>query len=217
MIWRDCSLKLKAFSLITIIAVTFIFRQPVHKSRMYSSWESSWLGSEKIQSHLLKNYVHKYWCIIASLCYSDITWASCCPNSPAIGLINWGRATHICVSKLTVIASDNGLSPGRRQAIIWNNVGILSIGLLGTNFSEILIEIFTFSFKKMRLEVSSAKWRPFCLGLNVLSLSRGDVESVPMSWCYRNAYREDNTLPDTLISKEQRSMSVGNIWFQIAN
>ena len=83
-------------------------------------------------------------------------------------LTHWGRATHICASKLTIIASDNGLSPGRSQAIIWNNAGIVSIGLLGTNFSEIFIEILTFSFKKMRLKVSSAKWRPFCLGLNVL-------------------------------------------------
>ena len=37
------------------------------------------------------------------------------------------------------IGSDNGLSPGRRQAIIWTNVGILLIEPLGTNFSEILI------------------------------------------------------------------------------
>ena len=81
---------------------------------------------------------------------------------------HWGRVTHICVSKLTIIASDNGLSPGRRQAIIWNNAVILSIRLLGTNFSEILIEILTFSFKKMYLKISSGKRRPFCLGLNVL-------------------------------------------------
>ena len=80
----------------------------------------------------------------------------------------WGQMTHICVSKFTIIVSDNGLSPVGRQAIIWNNAGILSIGLLGTNFSEIFIEILTFSFTKMRLKVSSAKWRPFCLGLNVL-------------------------------------------------
>ena len=59
-------------------------------------------------------------------------------------LTHWGRATHICVRKLTIIASDNGLSPGRRQAIIWNNAGILSNGLLGTNLSEILIKILTF-------------------------------------------------------------------------
>ena len=84
-------------------------------------------------------------------------------------LTHWGRVTHICVSRLTIIASDNGLSPGRRQAIIWTSAGILSIGPLGTNFSEILIAIITFSFKKMRLKVSSAKWRPCCLGFNVLN------------------------------------------------
>ena len=65
--------------------------------------------------------------------------------------------------------SDNGLSPGRRQAIIWTNAGILLIGPLGSNFSEILIEILTFSFKKIHLNMSSAKWRPYCLGLNVLT------------------------------------------------
>ena len=82
-------------------------------------------------------------------------------------LTHWGRATHICVSRLIITGSDNGLSPGRRQAIIWTNAGILLIGPLGTNFSENSIEILTFSFTKMRLKVSSAKWRPFCLGLNV--------------------------------------------------
>ena len=84
-------------------------------------------------------------------------------------LTHWGRVTHICVGKLTIIGSDNGLSPERRQAIIWNNAGILFIGPSWTNFSEILIEIHTFSFKKMHLKISSVKWRPFCLGLNVLS------------------------------------------------
>ena len=83
-------------------------------------------------------------------------------------LSHWGRVTHICVSKQTIIGSDNGLSPGRRQAIIWTNAGILLIGSLGTNFSEISIEIRIFSFKKVGLKVSSAKRRPFCLGLNVL-------------------------------------------------
>ena len=80
-------------------------------------------------------------------------------------LTHWGRVTHICVSDLTSIGSDNGLSPGRRQAIIRTNAGILSIRPLWTNFSECLVEIIIFSFKKMRLKVSSAKRRPFCLGL----------------------------------------------------
>ena len=68
-----------------------------------------------------------------------------------------GRVTQICVNKLTIIGSDNGLSPGRRQAIIWTNDGILLIGPLRTNFSEILIEIWTFSFKKTYLKMSSGK------------------------------------------------------------
>ena len=51
-----------------------------------------------------------------------------------------------------MIGSDNGLSPGRHQAIIRTNVGIMLIGPFGTNFSEILIEILTFSFKKMYFE-----------------------------------------------------------------
>ena len=76
--------------------------------------------------------------------------------------------THICISDLTIIGSDNGLSPGRRQAIIRTNAGILLIRPSGTNFSEILIEILIFSFKKMPLKISYAKRRPFCLGLNVL-------------------------------------------------
>ena len=57
------------------------------------------------------------------------------------------------------------------QAIIWTNDGILLIGPLGTNFSEIIMEIQTFSLKKIRVKMSSGKCRPICLGLNVLSLS----------------------------------------------
>ena len=80
----------------------------------------------------------------------------------------WGQVTHICVSKLTIIGSDIGLSPGGRQAIIWTNAGILLIGPFGTNFNETSIDIHTFSFKKIHLKLSSGKWQPFCLGLNVL-------------------------------------------------
>ena len=49
-------------------------------------------------------------------------------------LTHWGRVTPICASKLTIIGPDNSLPPGRRQAIIWTNAGILlirtSIGIL---------------------------------------------------------------------------------------
>ena len=89
--------------------------------------------------------------------------------TPANELTHWGRVTHIFVKKLTIIGSNNGLSPSGHQAILWTNAGILLMGPLGTNFNEILIEIHTFSFKKMHLKISSVKWRPFCLGLNVLT------------------------------------------------
>ena len=75
------------------------------------------------------------------------------------------------LSKLTITVSDNGLSPNRRQAIIWTNAGILFIRPLGINFSEISIEIDIFSFAKMHLKMSSGKnvvRQPSCLGLNVL-------------------------------------------------
>ena len=80
--------------------------------------------------------------------------------------------THICVGKLITIGSDNVLSPGRRQAVIWTNAAILLIGPLGTNFGEILIALEAFSFNKMHLKISSAKWRSFCLGFKVLIVSK---------------------------------------------
>ena len=40
---------------------------------------------------------------------------------------------HICVGNLTIIGPDNGMSAGRRQAIIWTNAGILLTEPLGTN------------------------------------------------------------------------------------
>ena len=98
-------------------------------------------------------------------------------------LTHWGRVTHICVSNLTIISSD-GLLPGRRQAIIWSNAGILLIRSLGTNFSEILSKIHTFSFKKMHFIMSSAKWRQVCLSLNVLSLDALIMVSVQTSFAH---------------------------------
>ena len=94
---------------------------------------------------------------IQSVPLDDFVLFCCgCTNS------HWGRVTHICVGNLTIFGPDNGLSPGRRQAIIWTNAGILLIGPWGTNFSEIVIGIHTFSFKKIHLKMPSAKWHPFC-------------------------------------------------------
>ena len=123
-------------------------------------------------SELFMHLISKSYCLFATgrqcltsglLCNGLIYWCS------VSVLTHWGWVTHICVSKLTIIGSDNGLSPGRRQAIIWTNDGILLIRTLGTNFSEIVSEIHSFSFKKMHLKMSSAKWCLFCLGLNELT------------------------------------------------
>ena len=107
--------------------------------------------------------------------------------------------THICVRKLTNIGSNNGLSPGRRQAIIWTNAAILLIGPLGTNFSEFLIVIHTCSFNKMHLKMSSAKWHPFCLGLNVLKCQEVQVSTWP---CF---YQTGSTWPMDQGSARERS------------
>ena len=122
---------------------------------------------------------------------------------------HWGRVTHICISrcisKLTTIGSDNGLLPDRLQAIIWTNAGILLIRPLGTNFSEIIVEILTFSFTKMGLKVSSAKWQPFWPGIDELN----ELQRLAVDWqqWYQNSslsstYRKASYISRTLVSNK---------------
>ena len=88
------------------------------------------------------------------------------------------------------IGSDNGLSPIRRQAIIWTNAGLLSIGPLGTNFSEVLIKIQNW----MHLKMSSAKWRPFCpVGGWVNGITR--IHVTHMHWSTSNVHWLEWSLP----------------------
>ena len=73
---------------------------------------------------------------------------------------------HICIGKLTILGSDNGLSPGRRQAILWTNAEVFLVGLSGKNFSEILIKIQTFLLKNTFenvCEMVSISSRPECV------------------------------------------------------
>ena len=122
----------------------------------FLGWRENWLNIWLSYSTLVRLGMIK-------IIFAEYTWLYL--------LTHWGRVTHICVIKLTIIGSVNDLAPERRLAIIWTNGGILSIGPLGTNFNEILIKIHTFSPKKMPLKTSSAKRRPFCLGLNVSNMS----------------------------------------------
>ena len=91
-------------------------------------------------------------------------------------LWNGFQKAEWCVYVSVNQSANNGLSPARQQVIVCTNAGILSIGPLGTIFSEILIIIHIFSSKKAHLQVSSVKCRPFCLGLNVL------MQVTPTSW-----------------------------------
>ena len=58
-------------------------------------------------------------------------------------------------------------------AFILTNGAILLIWPPGTKFNEMLIEIHAFLVMKIHLKISSAKWRPFCLGLNELKHPEG--------------------------------------------
>ena len=79
------------------------------------------------------------------------------------------RLPNHSYSKVNYIIYDIMLdAPGRRQVIISTNAGILWIGVIWTYFNVVLIEIHIFSFKKIHLKMSYEKWRPFCLGVNVL-------------------------------------------------
>ena len=100
-------------------------------------------------------------------------------------LAHWGRLTHICASNINIIGSENDLSPGRRQTIFWTNDGILLFGPLGTNFTEILIEIHIFPFKKVHLKKSSAKWRPFVLASMCFTLI---MKWMSVEWEYMCVY-----------------------------
>ena len=131
-------------------------------------------------------YIQSFVFIVVCAWTSCWTWSSCwwleMPwHLCDITVKNWRNwlkfnssppSAHICVSKLGSIASGNGLSPVRHQAITWTHADLLSIRPLETNFSEIWIKIPNFSFKKMHLKMSSAqKWRPFCPGDELMVLS----------------------------------------------
>ena len=110
----------------------------------------------------------------------------------------WGRVTHICVSKLTIIGSDNGLSPSRRQAIIVTNAGILLIGPLTTSSSEMLFEIHMSSFKKKHLKMLSGKMaaillRPRCVNLMLCDVS-WEMVKYYLAWLFRFGSRRGKWL-----------------------
>ena len=97
---------------------------------------------------------------------TNLTWLSIAyhiHNSFVAGqytCINSLRTDNAYIRRwISHIDTDNGQ--------IWNNGDFLSIGPIGINFSETVLEM-QLSLKKMHSKISSAKRLPFCLGLNSL-------------------------------------------------
>ena len=124
------------------IFVAFI---DLHASQLRSKLQ--WNFSQKSYIFIHENTFKNVGCEIAAILYRP----QCVNSSPP-------SATS-CVPS---IGSDNGLSPIWCQAITWTIAGLLLIGHLETNFSEIQIKIQNLSFMNMHLKLS--KWLPFCLG-----------------------------------------------------
>ena len=125
------------------------------------------------------------WSVVAPECVTFFYVESVqLPQTPSnYGLTHWGRAKHICASKLTRIGWDNGLSPGRSQAIIWINVGLLPIETLGTNFSEIFSEMHFIqenTFENAVCEMAAVLSRPQCVSRIVVATNRKSY----VSRCY---------------------------------
>ena len=71
----------------------------------------------------------------------------------------------------------SGLWPARQGVIAWNNASYdvyvyVYIYILSVILFEINLNFLNFSLKNKHLSMSSAKWRPFCSGLNVLTITR---------------------------------------------
>ena len=159
--------------LITHSRILLFLSADLWPERPYTGKSSGCFWSSFTDHHTFITWVicscwifHKF--VISNMCVKQKCCLQYVFNILLSPQTHWGLVTHICIIELTIFGSDNGLLPVWDQAIIWTNAGILLIGPLGTNFSEILIEILTVSFKKMCLRGSSAKRQPFCLNFNVL-------------------------------------------------
>ena len=122
------------------------------------------------------NIKHTVQAFLGACCtfFLAILWQALYLFDAASYLTYWGRDTHMCVSNLVIICLDNGVSPGRRQAIISTNADIFLIRPLTSHFSQRFVEII-FLFKKMPWKMVVILYRPQCVKhlkyLSVLSMA----------------------------------------------
>ena len=84
----------------------------------------------------------------------------------------------VCIQ---TIGADNGLSPGWHQSMFWTNAETVLTALLGTKFSQTLIEIITFSFSKMHLKMSFAYFVPASMRWELARRNSHESDSI-MLW-----------------------------------
>ena len=85
-------------------------------------------------------------------------------------LTPWGWVKHICISKLTIIGSDNGLLPGRHQAIIWTNTGILLSGKENA-FENVIYEMEASSSRPQCVHLFGCEARIFCTKYSMIIIA----------------------------------------------
>ena len=143
----------------------------------------------------------------------------CCKYVISAFLTHWDRVTHICVNKLTIVDSDNDLSPGRRQAIIWTNAGVLLIGPIGTNFNEILIKIHALFIKENPFQIIVWKMAAILSRPQCVSILRPRVFITPVCgtfgtcWLYFHvAHRIDISLYAWVLVAQFVMYTIGHGW-----
>ena len=126
----------------------------IFEFRLHFPWSLFLRARSTTSQHWFRRKV--YWRIYASLGLKKITEWNARPN------VRISYIKKYYILKLYIIAQNymNRKSfekkkksrPIRHQAITWTNAVLLSIGTLGTNFSEIWIEIPKISFVKKHLK-----------------------------------------------------------------
>ena len=128
------------------------------------------------------------------------------------GLTHWGWVMHICISKLTIIGSDNGLLPGWCKAIIWTIARILLLGPLGTNISEIFnqnsyIFIQENAFENVVWKMAAILLWPWCDKLkariwrHIYTMTITTYSWVPLKHVKYNIIFNPATIPDIKLIK----------------
>ena len=142
-----------------LVSRSFWQRTPLWE--LWSLWKLQWNNTEAWHTLHKKRQARTLLCF-----YNNKSRKILCETT--VCLTHWGRVTHIYVSKLTIIGSDKGLSPGWRQSIIWIKAGILIIRTLKNKLQRnSCIFIQEIAFENVVCEMAS-----ICFGLNVLNFPK---------------------------------------------